>query len=108
MAIIRSGIGFYATNRHVVSAYEFKTVSDCDQLVFDPTHARGGTLALLLTDAHDLVRIVAPIGNTNHSSPSAVISMAPAVRNLCVSRKVFLKHQLSQLEYCLWCNKRSA
>ena len=38
-------------------------------------HARGGTLDLLMTDVPDLVRVsvVAPIGNSDHSSLSAVI-----------------------------------
>ena len=50
-----------------------------------------------MTDVPDLVRVavVAPIGNSDHSSPSAVISMAQAVPNLCVSRKVFLTSQQS-------------
>ena len=54
----------------------FATVSGCDQLVVGPTHARGGTLDLLMTDVSDLVRVavVAPIGNSDHSSLSAVIS----------------------------------
>ena len=45
-----------------------------------------------MTDVPDLVRVsvVAPIGNSDHYSLSAVISMAQAVSNLCVSRKVFL------------------
>ena len=50
-----------------------------------------------MTDVPDLVRlavVVPPIGNSDHSSLSAVISMAQAVPNLCVNRKVFLKHQL--------------
>ena len=61
------------------------------------THALGGTLDLLMTDVLDLVRVsvVAPIGNSDHSSLSAVISMAQAVPNLRVSRKVFLKHQVN-------------
>ena len=59
-------------------------------------------------DVPDLVRVavVAPIGNSDHSSLSAVMSMTEAVLNLCVSRKVFLKHR--QLEYSLWCNTTSA
>ena len=35
------------------------------------------------------------IGNSYHSSLWAVISMAQAIPNLCVSRKVFLKHQVN-------------
>ena len=74
----------------------------CDQLVVGPTHARGGTLDLLMTDVPDLVRVVvvAPKGNSDHSSLSAVISMAQAVPNLCVSRKVFLKHQVNWNTVC--------
>ena len=79
-------------NHHGVAAFDFATVSGCDQLVVGPTHARGGTLDLLMMDVPDLaqVAVVAPIGNSDHSSLSAVISMAQAVPNLCVSRKVFL------------------
>ena len=90
------------TNRHGVAAFEFATVSGCDQLVVGPTHARGGTLDLLMTDVPDLVwiAVVAPIGNSDHSSLSAVISMAQAVPNLCVSRKVFLKHQVNWNTVC--------
>ena len=74
----------------------------CDQLVVGPTHARGGTLDFRLTDVLDLVQVavVAPIDNSNHSSLSAVISMAQAVTNLCVSRKVFLKHQVNWNTVC--------
>ena len=87
-------LGSTTTNRHRVAAFDFATVSGCAQLVVGPTHVRGGTLDLL-TDVPDIVRVasVAPIGNSDHSSLSAVISMAQAVPNLFVSRKVFLKHQ---------------
>ena len=61
--------------RHGVAAFDFATVSGCDQLDVGPTHARGGTLDLLMTDVPDLVwvAVVAPIGNSDHSSLSAVI-----------------------------------
>ena len=36
------------TNRHGVAAFDFATVSGCDQLVVGPTLARGGTLDLLM------------------------------------------------------------
>ena len=83
-------LGSPTTNRHGVAAFDFATVSGCNQLVVGPTHVRGGTLDLLMTDVPDLLRVavVAPIGNSDHSSLSAVISMAQAVPNLCVSRKV--------------------
>ena len=71
-------------------------------MVVAPTHARFGTLDLLMTDVPDLVRVavVAPIGNSDHSSLSAVISLAQAVPNLCVSGKVFLKHQVNWNTAC--------
>ena len=71
-------------------------------MVVSPTHTRDGSLDLLITDVPDLVRVsvVAPIGNSDHSSLSAVISMAQAVPNLCVSRKVFLKHEVNWNRVC--------
>ena len=55
-----------------------------------------------MTDVPDLVRVagVAPIGNSDHSSLSAVISLAQAVLILCVRRKVFLKHQVNWNTVC--------
>ena len=56
-------LGSTTTNRHCVAALDFSTVSGCDQLVIGPTHARGGTLDLLMTGIPDLVRVavVAPL-----------------------------------------------
>ena len=85
------------TNRHDVAAFDFVTVSGCDQLVVGLMHAHGGTLDLLMTDVPDLVwvAVVAHIGNSDHASLSAVILMAQAVPNLCVRRKIFLKYQVN-------------
>ena len=47
-------LGSTTTNRHGVAAFDFATVSCRDQLVVGPTHARGGTLDLLMTDVPDL------------------------------------------------------
>ena len=89
-------LGSTTTNSRGVAAFDFATVSGCDQFVVGPTHARGVTHDLLMTDVLDLVRVavVAPMGNSDHSSLSAVITMAQAVPNMCVRRKVFLKQQL--------------
>ena len=78
-------LGSTTANRHGVAAFDNATVSGCDQLVVGPTHALGGTLDLLMTDVFDLVRVsvVVPVSNSDHSSLSAVISMAQAVPNLC-------------------------
>ena len=90
-------MGSTTTNRHGVAAFDFATVSGCDQLAVGPTRARGGPLDLLMMDVRDVLRVavVAKIGNSGHSCLLAVISMAQAVPNLCVSRKIFLNHQVS-------------
>ena len=38
-------------NHQGVAALDMATVSNCDQLVIFPTHACGGTLDLVMTDA---------------------------------------------------------
>ena len=50
-----------------------------------------------MTDVPDIVRVAVatPIGNSDHSCLSAVISMDQAVPNFCVSKKVFLKHRVN-------------
>ena len=75
-------------------------VSGCDQLVVGPTLARGGTLNILMTDVPDLVRVavVAPIGISLLSVGG--ILMVLAIPNLCVSKKVFLKHQVNWNTVC--------
>ena len=47
--------GSLTANRHGVVPFDFATVSGCDQLVVGPTHAHGGTLALVMIDVPDLV-----------------------------------------------------
>ena len=78
---------------------------DLDDRIFDcllASMAAVQTEDNLMTDVPDLiwVAVVASIGNSDHSSLSAVISMARAVPNLCVSRKVFLKHQVNWNTVC--------
>ena len=87
-------LGSTTTNRHGVAAFDFPTVSGCNQLVVVQTHATGGTLELLMTDVPDIVRVavVSPIGNSEHSSVSAIVSTAHAVPNFCVIKK-FLETQ---------------
>ena len=48
-------LGSTTSNRHGLAAFDFATVSGCDQLVVGPTQERGGTLDLLMTDVPDLV-----------------------------------------------------
>ena len=59
---------FLTTNSHGIAAFDFATVSGCDQLVVGPTHARGGILDLLTTDVSDLIQVavVAQIGNSDN------------------------------------------
>ena len=95
-------MGSTTTNGHGVAAFDFDTVSSCDQLVIGPTHARGGTLDLLMTDVPDLVlvTVVAPLGRSDYSSLSIAISMAQAIPNLRVSMKVLLKHRVNRTAVC--------
>ena len=83
-------MGSTTTNDHEVAAFDFATVSGCDKLVVGPTHAHGETLDFLMTDVPALVQVavVAPIGNSDHSALSAVISMDQAVPNLLLLKKV--------------------
>ena len=48
-------LGSATTNSHGVAAFDFATVSGCDQLVVGPTHTRGGILDLLMTVVPDLI-----------------------------------------------------
>ena len=47
-------LGSTTTNCHGVAAFDFATVSGCDQLDVGPTQARDETLDLLMTDVPDL------------------------------------------------------
>ena len=78
-------MGSTTTNRHGVAAFDVATVFCFNQSVVGLTHERGGKLDLLKTDVPNLVRVavVAPIDNSDHSSPSEVISMAYAVVCVC-------------------------
>ena len=95
-------MGSITINRHGAATFDFATVSCCDQLVVGATHERDETINLLMADVPDLVRVTvaAPIGNSDHSSLSALISMAQAVPNMCVSNEVFLKHQVNWNTVC--------
>ena len=95
-------MGSTTTNCHGVAALDFATVSGCDQLLIGPTYACGGTFDLLMTDVPDLVRmaVVAPLGSSDHSSLSIAISMAQAILNFCVSRRLLLKHRVNWSAVC--------
>ena len=62
-------LGSTTINRHGVAAFDFATVSCCDQLAVGPTHARGGTVDLLMIDVpiQAQVAVLAHIGN--HITP---------------------------------------
>ena len=80
----------------------FETVSGCDQLVIDPTNAYLETLDLLMTDVPDLawVAVVSALGSSDHSSVSIAISMAEAIPNLCVSRRVVMTLRVNWSAVC--------
>ena len=102
MAIVRSGsvirLGIVMVLQHL-TAQLFLVAISC--LSAWPMHMVE-YLNLLFTDVPGLVpvAVVAPIGNSNHSSLSAVISMALAVPNMSVGRKIFLKHLVNWNTVC--------
>ena len=85
-------LGSTTTNRHGVAAFDFATVSGCDQLVVGPTHARGGTLDLLMTDVPDLVWVTQITPLCWHSFR--------CLRRYQTCWKVFLKHQVNWNTVC--------
>ena len=89
-------LGSMSTTHHGVAAFDFAI----SWLSAQPMHVVEHDL--LMTDVPDLVQVavMAPIGNSDHSSLSAVISMAYAVPNLCVSTSVFLEHQVNLNTVC--------
>ena len=97
------------TNRRGVAAFDFATVSGYDLLGVGPANARDGTLDLM-SDVHDQVRVAvaALIGNSDHYSLSAVISMAHVRGYKLVYCQERFPESSSELEYSLWCNTRSA
>ena len=56
----------------------------------------------MMTDVPDLVRVAveAPISSSDHSSLSIAISLAQAIPNMCVSRRVLLKHRVNWSAVC--------
>ena len=68
-------------------------MSGCDQFIVHKIHGRGGTHNLLITEVYGLVlvAVVSTIGNSDHSSLSAVISMAQVIPNFCVKGNNFFK-----------------
>ena len=50
-------LGCTTTNRQCVAPCDFATVYGCTQFVVSPSHARGGTPDLLMTDVPDVERV---------------------------------------------------
>ena len=94
-------LGSTTTNRHGVAVFAFAAVSGCDQLIVGPTHAHGGTLDLLMTDVPDLVQVavVAPIGNSDHSSLSVVISIAQLFQTYVLVGKFSLNIKSIEIQF---------
>ena len=81
------------TNCHGLSAYDFSSVSGCDQLVDEPTHVSGNCLDLIFTDVPGVVTscVGSPIGTSDHSYISATVRTRQLVPDISISRKVYLK-----------------
>ena len=98
-------MGSATTNRHDVAAFDFATVSGCDQLVVGPTHARGGTLDLMMSDVPDLVRVsvVAPIGNSDHPLCQQLLRWVRLFRTCVLVGKFSLNIKLIGIRFVVQC-----
>ena len=90
MTVIRSG---WVLRPRIVMVLQPLTSQLCliaiGWLLAQPMH--------VMADFPDLewVAVVAPIGNSDHSSRAVVISIGQVVQCLSVSKKVFLKHHVN-------------
>ena len=94
-------LGSTTTNRLGVASFDFATVHCWDQLlVVGPTRARDRTLDLLMIDVPDVARVtvVAPIGSSDHSLLSTVISMVAIGP---INTKLIGIHYVVQYRICL-------
>ena len=83
------------TNPHGVAALDFANLTNCEQLIVEPTHIRGNRLDLLLTDVPGVVdaSVKPPLGNSDHSVISFDLMLRSSVPNVQFSQLVYLKHR---------------
>ena len=81
------------TDRHGIAAFNFVNLSGCIEFMKEPTHKRGNSLNLLLTDVPGVVDLLvgSPLGNSDHFSISFPVKMGFRIPNITFSRKVYLK-----------------
>ena len=75
------------------AAFDFSSLSGCEQLVNSPTHQSGNCLDLLLTNVPGVVRVKVdpPIGRSDHCILACQISVGANIPNITISRHVFFK-----------------
>ena len=90
-------LGSSRTDSHGVAARDFASLTDCRQLVTGATHQGGGVLDLVLTNVPDLcdVQVGSPIGNSDHSYLSVVLTTNVRAPSFCVSRTVYQKSRIN-------------
>ena len=90
-------LGSSRTDSHGISARDFASLTDCRQLVTGATHRFGGVLDLVLTNVPDLcnVQVGSPIGNSDHSYLSVILTTNVRVPSFCVSRTVYQKSRVN-------------
>ena len=92
-------LGSMTTNRHGVAAFDFATVSGCDQLVVGPTHAPGSRISTGCCCSTDReLRSLLSVGRHFDGSGSSKL----------VCEYESFPETSSQLEYSLWCNRGTA
>ena len=76
-------------------ARDFASLSDCEQMVMEPTHIGGGVLNLVLTDVPDVVgvRVSSPVGASDHSAVFIDVLNQPIPHLVC-RREVYFKNSV--------------
>ena len=76
------------TNHHGVAAHDFANLTDCEQLIDEPTQIRGNRLDLILTDVPGVVNTLVkpPLGNSDHYVIYFDLELRSSVPNVQFSR----------------------
>lgn len=85
------------TDGHGRAALDFANLSDCEQLVHEPTHTSGNCLDLVLTDVPGVVdvTVLPPIGYSDHSGILLEVQTNSVLPNFSYSRSVFMKSRIN-------------
>ena len=84
------------TNNHGHATFDFASLSSCEQLVAGATHKSENHLDLVLTNVPGIIEIniFLPVGSSDHSLLSCIVSTAAHIPNVFVFAMCFLNREL--------------